>query len=170
MKSRRVEIDRLVRRAGELALALRDRSLEYVLCHTDIHAGNLLIAENPPGAHADKAHNGIYVVDWDNPLLAPKEHDLMFIGAGVGGGWDSPGIQVLFYQGYGETQVDHMALAYYRIERIVQDIAAFCEQLFLTTEGGEDREQSYRYFTGQFIPNHEVDIAWNTDKSSHADR
>ena len=69
----------------------------------------------------------------------------------------------LFYRGYGQTEVDQMVLAYYRYERIVQDIAEFCQQLLLTTEGGEDREQSYRYFTGQFLPNHEVEIAYKTD-------
>jgi len=57
-----------------------------------------------------------------------------------------------------------MALTYYRYERIIQDIAAFCEQLLLSVAGGEDREQSYLYFTGQFLPNHEVEIACKTDK------
>jgi len=77
--------------------------------------------------------------------------------------WNGPHDEELFYQGYGRVEVDRMALAYYRYERIIQDIAAFCEQIFLTVEGGEDREQSYQYFTGQFLPNHEVEIACKTD-------
>jgi spectinomycin phosphotransferase len=59
--------------------------------------------------------------------------------------------------------VDQTALAYYRCERIVQDIAEFCKQLFLTTGGVKHREQSYRYFTGLFLPNHEVDTACRGD-------
>jgi spectinomycin phosphotransferase len=152
MKARRGEINHLVARAEGLGFALQARSLELVLCHSDIHAGNLLIGAN----------DTLYIVDWDNPILAPKERDLMFIGGGAV--WHSAREEALFYQGYGQTEVDLMALAYYRYERIIQDIAAFCEQLFLTVGGGEDREQAYQYFTGQFLPNHEVDIAYKTDK------
>ncbi len=38
---------------------------------------------------------------------------------------------------YGETDIDPVALAYYRYERIVQDIAAFGEQILLSEDGGE---------------------------------
>jgi spectinomycin phosphotransferase len=55
-------------------------------------------------------------------------------------------------------------VAYYRYERIIQDLAAFCE-MFMTNAGGEDREQSYGYFTGQFLPEHEVEIAVKTDRT-----
>ncbi|UCG23816.1 MAG: phosphotransferase [Chloroflexota bacterium] len=43
MKSKHDEILSLVGRAQELALALQARSPEFVLCHADIHAGNVLI-------------------------------------------------------------------------------------------------------------------------------
>jgi spectinomycin phosphotransferase len=102
-------------------------------------------------------------VDWDNPILAPQERDLMFMGAGIGHALPGGREEVLFFQGYGHVEVDRMALAYYRYERIIQDIAAFCKQLFLTVEGGDDREQAYQYFIGQFLPNHEVEIANKTD-------
>jgi spectinomycin phosphotransferase len=59
-----------------------------------------------------------------------------------------------------------MALAYYRFERVIQDMAAYCEQLLLTVEGGEDREQGYLYFTSNFLPNHEIEIALKTDLAS----
>jgi spectinomycin phosphotransferase len=151
MKPKRGEISHLVERADQLSLALQDRSIEFVLCHSDIHAGNILISEN----------DAFYIVDWDNPIYAPKERDLLLIGGNAG--WNDARQVDLFYQGYGETEVDGMALAYYRYERIIQDIAAFCEQLFLTNEGGDDREQSYEYCTGQFLPGHEVEIACQTD-------
>jgi hypothetical protein len=35
-----------------------------------------------------------------------------------------------------QDAVAPFALAYYRYERIVQDVAIYCEQLFLTNEGG----------------------------------
>jgi spectinomycin phosphotransferase len=158
MKARRGEISHLVERAEQLGLTLQRRPLEFVLCHSDVHAGNLLIH-----AHDAGAQDGLYIVDWDNPILAPKERDLMFVGASNGSGCPENREEDFFYQGYGHTEIDLTALAYFRYERIVQDIAAFCEQLLLTAEGGEDREQAYQYFTGQFLPDHEVETAYKTD-------
>jgi spectinomycin phosphotransferase len=102
-------------------------------------------------------------VDWDDPIFAPKERDLMFIGAGMPGANPGKREEALFYRGYGEIEIDWQAMVYYRYERIIEDIASFCEQLFLSVEGGQDREQSYQYFIGQFLPNHEVEIACKTD-------
>jgi spectinomycin phosphotransferase len=94
LKARRNEILDLVGRAERLALALEVRSLEFVLCHSDIHAGNILI----------DANGALYIVDWDNPILAPKEHDLMSIGGGqFGDGHTAQEEETLFYRGYGET-------------------------------------------------------------------
>jgi spectinomycin phosphotransferase len=156
MRARRGEINHLVARAEALGFALQTRSLELVLCHSDIHAGNLLMGAN----------DALYIVDWDNPILAPKERDLMLVGGCAV--WNSPRQAALFYQGYGQTKIDSLALAYYRSERIIQDIAAYCEQLFLTVAGGEDREQSYQYFTSIFLPNHEIEIAFKTGREELA--
>ncbi len=51
------------------------------------------------------------------------------------------------------------------IERIVQDIAVYCEQIFLTNQGGEDREQSLQYLTSNFLPNNTIEIAYKSDKT-----
>jgi spectinomycin phosphotransferase len=157
MQTRQSEINHLVERAEQLGNALQGRSQEFVLCHGDIHAGNLLIS----------AAGDVYLVDWDTSILAPKERDLMFVGAGIGGTWRSEREAAWFYQGYNGTgervDVDQTALAYYRYERIVEDIAAFCGQLLLTGDGGADREQAYRYFTSQFMPGCEVEIAFKSD-------
>jgi spectinomycin phosphotransferase len=156
LKARRDEILDLVGRAERLAQALQARSPEFVLCHSDIHAGNILI----------DANGALYIVDWDNPILAPKERDLMFIGGAQGfAGHTAQEEETLFYRGYGQTQIEPIALAYYRYERIIQDIAVFCEQLFLTNEGGEDREQSLRYLTSNFLPNNTIEIAYTSDKT-----
>lgn len=152
MRAKRDVIDDLVERAERLARALQRRSLECVLCHADIHAANILI----------DANDGLYIVDWDTPILAPKERDLMFVGAGLGVG-DTLRQQTLIYQGYGPTEIDPMALAYYRYERIIEDIAAFCEQLLLTDEGGADREQALEYFVASFLPNQVVERAYRSD-------
>jgi spectinomycin phosphotransferase len=156
LKARRDEILDLVGRAERLAQELQARPREFILCHSDIHAGNILI----------DANDAFYIVDWDDPILAPKERDLMFVGAGLMGAGHSPQEEeTLFYRGYGQTQIDPIALAYYRYERIIQDIAIFCEQIFLTNEGGEDREQSFQYLTSNFLPNGVLEIAYKSDKT-----
>jgi spectinomycin phosphotransferase len=152
MTARAGQIRHLVEQADRLARALRDRPPEPVLCHSDVHAGNVLITG------ADR----FYVVDWDEPLLAPKERDLMFIGAGIGGRWDQPREAELFYRGYGPADVDPVALAYYRCERIIVDVALFAEKLLLSGGGGADRARSLRDFTEGFDPGSVVDIAFAT--------
>ena len=143
LRARRGEIGDLVGRAERLARALRARSIEFVACHSDIHAGNVLIG-------ADAA---LYIVDWDNPILAPKERDLMFFGGGQGFlGVTADEEETFFYRGYGPTQIDPEALTYYRCERIVQDIAVYCEQLLSGNLGADDCEQSLRHLAANFLP------------------
>jgi spectinomycin phosphotransferase len=154
MKVHLPEIKRLVDRAEQLGRKIQDLSPELVLCHSDIHGGNVLIDRN----------ENIYIVDWDDPIMAPKERDLMFIGGGVANVWNKPHEEELFYTGYGQVEVQKEILAYYRFERIVEDIADFGQQLLLTSEGGEDRLQSYQHFVGQFEPNGVVGIAFKTDE------
>ena len=59
-------------------------------------------------------------------------------------------------------------LAYYRHERIVEDIAEYGQALLLTTAGGEDRLEMYKQFMGMFEPNGVVDIAFKTDLAPQA--
>jgi len=156
LRAKRDETRDLVARAERLALSLQARSPEFVLCHSDCHASNILI----------DADDALYIVDWDDPLLAAKERDLMFIGGGQGFvGHTAQEEETLFYRGYGQAQIDPVALAYYRYERIVVDIAVYCQQLLLSTEGGEDREQSLRYLESNFQPNNTIDVAYQSDRS-----
>ena len=110
-------------------------------------------------------NGNIYIVDWDDPIMAPKERDLMFIGGGVANVWNKPHEEVLFYKGYGKTEVNKAILAYYRHERIVEDIALYGQDLLLTTAGGENRLEMYKHFIAMFEPRGVVDIAFKTDES-----
>jgi spectinomycin phosphotransferase len=158
LKIKRSDILDLVHRADRLARELQTDSPDFVLCHSDAHAGNVLIGND----------GTFFVIDWDDPIYAAKERDLMFVGAGIGGIWNTAREESLFYAGYGETDVNLLALAYYRVERIVQDIAVYCEQIFLTEEGGADREQSFEYLKSNFLPHSMIDIAVNTETSARA--
>ncbi len=136
-------IHRLVDHAEYLAENLQNQSTKFVLCHSDIHGGNVLIGP----------HDAMYVVYWDDPIMAPKERDLMFIGGGVGNVWNQPREEELFYQGYGKTEIDKRLLAYYRNERIVEDIAFYCQG---------NREEMDKHFKDMFEPRGVVDIAFET--------
>jgi spectinomycin phosphotransferase len=102
----------------------------------------------------------IYIVGWDEPIMAPKERDLMFIGGGVGNVWNNVDEVTLFYKGYGKTEINSTVLAYYRHERIVEDIAIYGRELLLTTTRGQDRAEIYRQFISMFEPRGVVDIAF----------
>jgi spectinomycin phosphotransferase len=147
-------INHMIQRADELAQNLHNQPLEYVLCHNDAHPGNYHVTDT----------GDIYLVDWDTPIYAPRERDLMCFGGGMSG--DQPGgrEEHLFHQGYGHIVVDQSALAYYRYERIIQDIAEFCKHILLTDAGGEDRAQSYQYLASSFLPGSLVEAAIHTDE------
>ncbi len=157
LRSKRSETLDLVRRAAEHAQTLQAQSPEYVLCHSDIHAGNILIDIN----------RRFFIVDWDEPIMAPKERDLMFVGGGQGfSGHTLDEEERLFYQGYGHTEVDRTALAYYRYERIVEDIAAFCEEL-LSTEGDEaGRRLQLGYLKSNYVLGGTIDVAHRSDRTA----
>jgi spectinomycin phosphotransferase len=161
LQARHHQIADLVERAEDLAQELQTRSPEFVLCHADLHAGNVLIEAGGP----------LYVVDWDDPIFAPKERDLMFIGAGhFGHGRTAQEEETLFYQGYGPTQVDPPALAYYRYERIVQDIAVFCERIVSEDEGRGNREQCFRYLASHFRPSGTIDSDYQSDRTQDSEK
>lgn len=159
IKSKRDEIHHLIEQADALASKLQSKPLEFVLCHTDIHGGNILICKDgqPP-----VPTENLYIVDWDAPLLAPKERDLMFIGGGIDNIWKTKQDESIFHEGYGKTEIDFRVMAYYRYERVIEDLAAYGEQLLLTNEGGADREEAYRRFTGNFEPGQTIEIAEKT--------
>jgi spectinomycin phosphotransferase len=157
LKAKRNQILDLVGRAERLALILQARPLPCCLCHSDVHAGNVLIAGD----------GALYIIDWDDAILAPKERDLMYAGAGLGGEGHTPQEEEeLFYRGYGRTEIDPAALAYYRYERIVQDIAVFCQRIFSTAEGHLNRKRSLYYLKSNFEPNGTIDIAYQSDMTA----
>ena len=85
----------------------------------------------------------------------------MFIGGGIDEIWKSKRDESLFYEGYGNVEIDLTALAYYRYERVIEDLVVISEQILSTDEGGADRERSYGWFTSNFEPGNTIEIAEN---------
>ena len=153
LQRRRGAILDLVERASHLAKTQQMRSPEFVVCHADAHAGNVLIGRD----------DALYIVDWDTPILAPKERDLMYVGGAQGFvGRTAREEEMLFYRGYGPAQIDAEALAYYRCERIVEDIAVNCAQLLSGKLGDEDQAQVLRNQEANFLPNGTLEMAYRS--------
>lgn len=145
-------IRQLVDSAEELSKKIQPNLNHYVLCHSDIHAGNVLVVNE----------ESIYIIDWDEPMLAPKERDLMFIGAGIGNTWNKPHEIPYFYEGYGKVNMNHTLLSYYRHERIVEDIAVYTQDLLTPEQNDQSRLESLKHFKSMFEPNDVVEIAFAT--------
>jgi spectinomycin phosphotransferase len=130
----------------KLGPLLQKRSGPYVICHADLHPANLI---------RDLAGQ-VLVIDWDDVMLAPKEHDFLFVGDPDGSKGPSP-----FFQGYGQTEIDWTALTYYRCERVITDVIAFAEEvLFREDLGEESKADSVQLFDRSFAEDSMVDAAF----------
>jgi spectinomycin phosphotransferase len=146
------EIDHIVERTTQLGGALQEKTSEFVLCHADIHTANLLI----------DAHGELFIVDWDQPVLAPRERDLMFVT--VGGFVTEKRAETLFFQGYGKTDIDPLTMAYYRYERVMEDLVEFAAQVLLRDASDETKQDSVKWFLAQFAPGGTLEAAYELDR------
>jgi spectinomycin phosphotransferase len=112
-------INTVVTSLENLAAALRSRSLPCVLCHADLHARNLI---------RDRAGQ-VFVIDWDDVMLAPKERDFIFV---------RPPHADAFFQGYGQVEIDWVASTYFLFERVVQDLLECIQNVCFRKEWGEE--------------------------------
>jgi len=147
--SKRGDIRAVVERAEQLAQKMHKRAGSSVLCHSDLHAGNVLVG----------ADDQLTIVDWDNPILAPKERDLMFVGAGVGGSWNESREREWFFTGYGPAEIDSLAIVFYRYERVVVDIAEYGRRIFDVQGTSREQQSDLQKLMSAFVPNNVIDIA-----------
>lgn len=151
MHAMREQMRRLVQPLG-------DRPRQDVVCHGDLHPGNVLID-----------HDRVHIIDWDDVLLAPRERDFIFVPhQGVTGDANSPRcrpaptpLAASFLQGYHlpAAGIDWVALTYYRCERVVQDVIAFADQALGATASDIDAEEANRWMRHIFAPDGEAAAA-----------
>jgi len=150
-QARREQIRMLLDRAEDLGQRLARVAPPFVLCHADIHTNNVLLDTNQQ----------VWIVDWDETILAPRERDLMFVVGGIIGGLVGPREEALFFQGYGSVTVDPLALAYYRYAWAVADIGAYGEQVCYRPDLGPDtRREGVDQFLSLFAPGNIVELAF----------
>jgi spectinomycin phosphotransferase len=152
-RARQGEIRALIHRADTLGDELRRASLPPALCHADLHTWNVLL----------DTERRMWIVDWDEVILAPRERDLMFVVGGIGHGLVRPHETECFLQGYGNRAVDDQALTYYRYAWAVQDMAAYAEQAFSPDSSPQARREAVDGFLEQFAPGNIIAIARESD-------
>jgi spectinomycin phosphotransferase len=140
-------ICRMLDRAEALGRSLQPRRWEMVLCHGDIHAANILVGED----------SRIWLVDWDAPLIAPRERDLLFVVGSRIAREVTPAEEDYFFEGYGPTGIVPEALVYYRYERVIEDIGEFGKSILLAPGISEQsREEQAAMAAGFFAADGDI--------------
>jgi spectinomycin phosphotransferase len=142
-RDRTGQIREMLGRAENLGKELQSKSFEHVLCHSDIHGANILVSQDGP----------IYLIDWDGPIIAPRERDLLFVIGSVIARPVESRQEALFFEGYGPIEIDPSALIYYRYERVIQDLGEMANRIFHDpTASEESRASEAKLAMGMFAP------------------
>ena len=112
----------------QLAKQLRSGDREKVLCHTDIHTGNLITLKD-----------GFVLIDWEGLKFAPPEADLFCI-------FSYPWKDIFFERYLKRRQnirIDQAGILFYQTRRVLEDIFEFAEQLQFETMTPAKRSKTF---------------------------
>ncbi len=109
----------------EISNSLKEKRIEFVICHSDPHGWNIMVDEQ----------RKIYLVDWDGVLLAPKEKDFFMIE-------NTPSLTEGYESIVGKFTLDENILKFYRIRWNLSEIEDWSNRLLY---GNENEIQRIHY-------------------------
>lgn len=112
-------------------LQQRARTMEHtmVICHTDLHGDNLMLDRQ----------GYLYLLDWENAMLAPAEHDLMFL-ANHEGFWRS--FLPIYEREIASVRLNADVLSFYYYRRDLEDLMDWIVRV-TEGEGDETRDAAH---------------------------
>jgi spectinomycin phosphotransferase len=115
-------------RLRELQALARASDREMVVCHTDLHGGNLMVDEQ----------GELYIIDWEGAMIAPPEQDLFFF-AGYDTFWDD---LLPIYEGEnGPVDLDSDVFGFYTYRRNLEDLMDYVVRILdYSTDDEQDRQ------------------------------
>jgi len=112
-------------RAESLATSPAWATTRPVVCHADPHAGNIVLG--PDGE--------VWLLDWDDAVLAPREADLMFaLGGVLAFAPITADEQRAFFEGYGATDWDTDLMGYFQCVRAIDDLLSWSEEVLASAQ------------------------------------
>jgi spectinomycin phosphotransferase len=115
----------------ELINKLKDQNIEFVNCHGEPSPGNVMVSND----------GQIFLIDWDFPLFAPKEKDLLF--------FDKSFDQVLagYRKVVPDVEINEDVKRYYSLLWNVQEIADWGIRILFGDASLEEHNHSYEELT-----------------------
>ncbi|MGC4771776.1 phosphotransferase enzyme family protein [Micromonospora sp. DT44] len=135
--------DRMSTLLGGVERLAAHRSGPAVVRHGDPHLGNLLLGPN----------GQVWLIDWDDAVLAPRECDLMFVVGGVlAFAPITPGQERAVLAGYDAVDIDAARLAWFLAVRALDDLSDWTRQALDPTASPDDRATAARIVRGLVSP------------------
>ncbi|PWR04939.1 aminoglycoside phosphotransferase [Micromonospora acroterricola] len=120
-----------------------DRPGPVVVCHGDPHLGNVLLGTD----------GQVWLIDWDDAVLAPPECDLMFVVGGVLAFAPITAEQEkTALAGYGRVDIDPVRLAWFLAVRALDDLSDWTRQALDPDASVADRAFALRIVRGLVSP------------------
>ena len=131
----------------KLAAVLQSQSFQHVICHADLHPANLI-----------REDANVFVIDWDEVMLAPKERDFIFI--------KEPQADA-FWEGYGKREINWLLLSYYLWERVIQDVIVNAQDVCFRDDLGEETKADIAKLFQDYMMDGENEVAAAYEASAH---
>ena len=104
---------------------------DMVVCHTDLHGGNMI--RDPTGT--------LHILDWENAMIAPPEHDL-FAYVGWERFWDL--FLPIYESEFGPADLNTAVFGFYLYRRNLEDLADYVVRILHTDQGDEQDQEDLR--------------------------